>query len=84
MGDGGEKSRNDLRDGVRCAWAKPSLDAITTSNARMASGSPETFPAPCAMFRLFNDEIRVSCVSVRYHGDRGTRKCRNMNETETH
>ena len=48
MGEGGEKSRSDLRDGVRCAWAKPSLDAITTSNARMASGSPETFPAPCA------------------------------------
>ena len=42
MGEGGEKSRSDLRDGVRCAWAKPSLDAITTSNARMASGSPET------------------------------------------
>ena len=48
MGEGGEKSRSDLRDGVRCAWAKPSLDAITTSNARMASGSPDTFPAPCA------------------------------------
>ena len=35
IGDGGEKSRSDFRDGVRCAWAKPSLDAITTSNARI-------------------------------------------------
>jgi len=48
IGDGGEKSRSDFREGVRCAWAKPSLDAMTTSNARMASGSPATLPAPCA------------------------------------
>ena len=33
MGEGGEKSRNDLRDGVRCAWAKPSEDAMTTKSA---------------------------------------------------
>ena len=45
IGDGGEKSRSDLRDGVRCAWAKPSLDAMTTSSALIGSGSPETFPA---------------------------------------
>ena len=48
IGDGGEKSRSDFRDGVRCAWAKPSEDAITTNNALIGSGSPETFPAPCA------------------------------------
>ena len=48
IGDGGEKSRSDFRDGVRWAWAKPSLDAITTSSALIGSGSPETFPAPCA------------------------------------
>ena len=48
MGEGGEKSRSDFLEGVRWAWANPSEDAITTSNARMASGSPETFPPPCA------------------------------------
>ena len=48
MGEGGEKSRSDFRDGVRCAWAKPSLDAITTNSALIGSGSPATLPAPCA------------------------------------
>ena len=37
IGDGGEKSRSDFRDGVRCAWAKPSEDAITTNNALIRS-----------------------------------------------
>ena len=74
MGEGGEKSRSDLRDGVRCAWAKPSLDAITTSNARMASGSPETFPAPCAitlfsMFHLFNERNSSHARLYDTHGD---------------
>ena len=48
MGEGGEKSRSDFWEGVRWAWAKPSLDAMTTKSALMGSVSPATFPAPCA------------------------------------
>ena len=53
MGEGGEKSRSDFRDGVRCAWAKPSLDAMTTNSALIGSGSPATRPAPCARLTFF-------------------------------
>ena len=52
IGDGGEKSRSDFWEGVRWAWAKPSLDAMTTKSALMGSVSPATCPAPCAMFHL--------------------------------
>ena len=57
IGDGGEKSRSDLRDGVRWAWAKPSEDAITTSNARMASDAAFNVS-------LVSRVIRVSCAAV--------------------
>ena len=53
IGDGGEKSRSDFREGVRCAWAKPSLDAITTNSALIGSGSPATLPAPWARPMVF-------------------------------
>ena len=74
IGDGGEKSRSDLRDGVRWAWAKPSLDEITTSSALSGSGSPETFPAPCARptRARARQKSSKSCAGDAQHHGAGT------------